>query len=110
MTKSDIKYFWGQRVDIVGDLWTTKVDKPIYGNCVALNGKLLDAAVRAKAKLKIITPKAEEIVDPAEWKRKARKFSKVFLYPESPMTMYQKTVGEHSKPEKQAELVQERLI
>lgn len=98
------KFFWGQKVEVEGDLWITKIAKSVYGTTVALNKLLLDSAIRAKAKLKVgtIDPKTNdwvwEVISPTEWKNSAVQFSKVFKRPDDPMIMYQRSVGK-IKPE-----------
>ena len=85
--------FYGQKVDKVDGMWVTKIDKPIYGTCVAINEKILDMAAFFKVKLKIICPGAEEVVDPKEFKKQARRIEKVFRFPDDPMILYQKSIG-----------------
>lgn len=90
--KTKVVKFWGQPVLVNGDTWQIEIRKPIYGNCVALNGKLIEAAIKAHAKLEIHTPDFQETVDAKTYKEQSQRFEKVYLIPERPMVFYQRTL------------------
>ena len=95
--------FYGQEVQTAGKYWVVFIHRPVYGLCVALNEKLLDAAIKFKATLVVQCPGGEEIIEPKEWKKQGQRFEKVFMLPDRPMVFYQKnifSVEKHSPIEK----------
>ena len=83
----------GQEVVETESRWETTIRKPIYGTCVALNEKLLKSAISKRKKILVKCPGAEELIDPKEWMKDAKRISKVFKQPNNPMILYQKSIG-----------------
>ena len=97
--------FYGQKVTVISDdLWETEIKKPIYGSCIALNAKLINEAIMARVKLRVICPTAIETFDPQEFKNTAQRIEKVFRIPTQPMILYQKTIGKPKIEERGKEL------
>ncbi len=83
-------YFWGQQVEDDGKgLWTTTIVLPIYGQVVALNDKLITAAIKAKVKVLVKTMVGNAVIDPKKWKKTGMRIEKVFKLPEHPMVLWQ---------------------
>jgi hypothetical protein len=77
--------------------WQITIYKPVWGTTVTLNERVLSKAIREKVTL-IVRVRVDdglyvqEIIKPSKWKKEAKKFDKIFLYQNNPMTMYQREV------------------
>lgn len=85
-------YFYGQPVEDHGDHWKVRVYRPIFDTYVALNEKLLNAAIKAKVDIWVFTKGGEERLDPRIWKKEGKRMEKVFRIPTQPMVLYQRYV------------------
>lgn len=90
-----IKTFDGQMVEIYGDMWTTSINKPLYGTYCNLNEKLLNAAIQANATLIVKCPNAELTISAKEWKETSLRTEKVFKRPDEPMILYGRSLKEY---------------
>lgn len=77
-------------------IWKTVIDEPIYGTTVAINKKLLREAHMKDATLEVVVGEVDkkERIAPMKWAKEGEKFEKVFRYPNNPMVMFKRHVGE----------------
>jgi hypothetical protein len=77
--------------------WLISIYKPIYGESVTLNDRLIKEALKKKATL-IVRLRVDdgvciqEVISPGKWKKQASKILKVYNFPNNPMIMWQRDV------------------
>lgn len=65
-----------------------EIKKPLYGNFVYINLKVLNTAVRQKQKVEVCLPNGCAVIDPVEWVKTGKRMEKVFKFPDRPMVLY----------------------
>lgn len=82
----------GQIQTVGTNYWHMKVNRPIYGDCVAIRSKIIDDAIKQHKTLLVEVNGKIEKVKPQIWKNESKKISKVFKIPECPMILYQRSL------------------
>lgn len=67
---------------------TYKVQKPIYGLCVAIRDKVLNSAIKKKTSIRAEWNGEVYIIDPKKWVKTGERMEKVFLIPDRPMVLF----------------------
>mgnify|MGYP000374332991 CR=1 FL=1 len=99
--------YWGQKVNVRGDIWEVEIKNPIYGTVVSINEKLLRHALKARATLLVITKGASEVIDPQDWIDQSTKFLKIFRDSNNPMPMYKRAVGKPQPKQRQEDVIKD---
>ena len=87
-----MQLFNGQVSTVGLKYWHIRINKPIYGDCVAIRSRIIDEAI-AKQKILLVEANGKlEKVHPLTWKKESQKIEKVFKIPECPMILYQRTL------------------
>lgn len=83
----------GQEIIDDGTSYHVRINKPIYGHCVAVNSRVIEQAIYNHRRLFVSCPGYSEDTTPQEWVKKAQIIYKVFRIPNHPMKLYQAHIG-----------------
>lgn len=90
--------FNGQVRTVGKHYWWMEIDRPIYGNVVAIREKILKEAKKNKKAIVINSPGCQEVVSPDMWIERSKRIEKVFKIPDRPMVLWQGEVKQEDNP------------